>query len=221
MNPSESLSLFHHRMVPGHPKDAGIVLLLLHGTGGDENDLLPLGSYLAPGAVLLSPRGRVLENGAPRFFRRIAEGVFDEEDLKNRTAELARFVEAARVEYRLKGKPLVAIGFSNGANIAGSLLLLRPELLDGAVLFRGMVPFVPESPPVLEGKPIFLGAGRSDPLIKPYEVDRWAAILRGAGADVTLNRTPAGHGLTQEDVDAARDWLRERFSSRARPGADS
>lgn len=211
MHAIDPLSLFHHRALPGDPNGSQLTLLLLHGTGGDEDDMLPLGPYLAPGAALLSPRGRVLENGAPRFFRRIAEGVFDEEDLKHRTGELARFVRAARDHYGLGGKPMVAVGFSNGANIAGSLLLLEPDVLDGAILLRGMTPLDPETPPRLSGKPVFLGAGRTDPLIRPYESERWAELLRGAGAEVTLHWTDAGHAMGQEDVDAAREWLRDRF----------
>ncbi|MGE5177814.1 MAG: alpha/beta hydrolase [Bacteroidota bacterium] len=210
MHEVDPLALFHHRAVPG---EAPITLLLLHGTGGDEDDLLPLGPYLAPGAALLSPRGRVLENGAPRFFRRIAEGVFDEEDLKHRTDELARFVRAARERYGLEDRPIVAVGFSNGANIAGSLLLMKPEALDGAILLRAMTPFIPEKPPALAGKRVFLGAGRNDPLVPPYESESWAERLRGAGADVTLHWTNTGHALAQEDIDAAREWLRRRFGS--------
>jgi predicted esterase len=211
MNPNKALSLFHHKHVPGDPAGSPLTLLLLHGTGGDEDDLLPLGPYLAPGAALLSPRGRVLENGAPRFFRRIAEGVFDEEDLKLRTGELAEFVREARKEYALEDRRLVAVGFSNGANIGGSLLLVRPELLDGAILFRGMVPFTPDTPPPLAGKAVFLGAGKADPLVRPAEAERWAAMLRAAGADVTLQWSAMGHALGQEDVDAARAWLHGKF----------
>jgi predicted esterase len=205
-----ALSLFHHRFVPGDSASP-LVLLLLHGTGGDEDDLLPLGPYLAPGAAVLSPRGRVLEKGAPRFFRRIAEGVFDEEDLKLRTAELADFLRAAREEYAIADRTLVAVGFSNGANIAGSLLLREPEVLDGAILYRGMVPFVPDHPPALTGKPVYLGAGRADPIVHTTESERWAAMLRAGGADVTLHWSEMGHALSQEDVDASREWLRGRF----------
>jgi predicted esterase len=210
-SPREALSLFHHRFDPGDPTISNLALLLLHGTGGDEDDLLPLGPYLAPGAAVLSPRGRVLEHGAPRFFRRIAEGVFDEEDLKLRTGELADFVRAAREEYELQDRHLVAVGFSNGANIAGSLLLLHPDALDGAILFRAMVPFVPDNPPPLDGKPIYLGAGRADPIVHTTETERWAAMLRAAGAEIALHWSEMGHALSQEDVDAAREWLRARF----------
>ncbi len=153
----------------------------------------------------------MLENGAPRFFRRIAEGVFDEEDLRRRTEELAQFVGAAREEYALQDRHMVAVGFSNGANIAGSLLLLQPDALDGAILFRAMVPFVPDNPPPLAGKPIYLGAGRADPIVHTTETERWAAMLRAAGAEITLHWSEMGHALSQEDVDSAREWLRSRF----------
>jgi len=216
----DPLTLFHHRFVPPEPNRSPLVLLLLHGTGGDEDDMLPLGPYLAAGAALLSPRGRVLENGAPRFFRRIAEGVFDEEDLVHRADELAQFVTAARERYDVGSRPMVAAGFSNGANIAGALLLLHPKVLDGAILFRGMTPIAAKAPPDLAGKPIYLGAGRNDPLIRPYASEAWAETLRGAGADVTLQWSDTGHALAQEDIDAARDWLAGKFSP-ARPDGRS
>lgn len=219
MHEVDPLALFHHRAIPGEPGGSPLALLLLHGTGGDEDDLLPLGPYLAPGAALLSPRGRVLEQGAPRFFRRIAEGVFDEEDLRHRTDELGKFIRTARARYGLEGRPLVAVGFSNGANIAGSLLLLDPDTLDGAILLRAMTPLTPESPPRLAGKPVFLAAGRADPLVRPYESERWAETLRGAGAEVTLHWSDSGHALSQGDLDAAREWL--RGFSPARPGGRS
>jgi len=214
MHAVDPLSLFHHRFIPPEPGGSLLTLLLLHGTGGDEDDMLPLGPYLARGAALLSPRGRVLENGAPRFFRRIAEGVFDEEDLKHRADELAQFIRAARERYEIGERPMVAAGFSNGANIAGALLLTEPSLLDGAILLRGMTPFAPEHPPSLTGKPVFLGAGRADPLIRPYESERWAATLRGAGADLTLHWSDTGHSLGQDDIDAARAWILEKFPER-------
>lgn len=216
----DPLTLFHHRFVPPEPNRSPLTLLLLHGTGGDEDDMLPLGPYLAPGAALLSPRGRVLENGAPRFFRRIAEGVFDEEDLVHRADELAQFIRAADERYEITGRPMVAVGFSNGANIAGALLLLHPKLLRGAILFRGMTPLAAKTTPDLKGIPIYLGAGRNDPLVRPYASEGWAETLRGAGADVTLHWSDTGHALAQEDIDAARDWLAEKLSP-ARPDGRS
>ncbi len=199
---------FVYRFVPPEGDDP-TTLLLLHGTGGDENDLLPLGRMLDEEAALLSPRGKVLENGMPRFFRRLSMGVFDEEDLVRRTHELAGFVEEATSEYGLDPQRLFAVGFSNGANIAASLLLLRPGLLRAAVLFRAMVPFEPEEMPDLSGMPVFMASGRRDRMISPESSGRLAEILRQAGADVDLRWRDTGHGLTYEEVAEAREWLAE------------
>ncbi|HEU4648030.1 MAG TPA: alpha/beta hydrolase [Gemmatimonadales bacterium] len=205
----ESVDLgFVHRYVPATDPNSRLALLLLHGTGGNENDLLSLGSMLAPGAAQLSPRGKVLERGMPRFFRRIAEGVFDLDDLRLRTIELADFVRAARAHYGLDDRRLIAVGFSNGANIAASLLLLKPGVLDGAVLFRPMVPFEPSPPPNLAGARVLIAAGEHDPIAPPREAERLAALLRHAGADVQVHWSPAAHGLVEADVNAARAWLR-------------
>jgi predicted esterase len=182
-------------------------LLLLHGTGGNERDLIPLGRELDPTAALLSPRGKVLENGMPRFFRRLAEGVFDLEDLKNRTNELADFVAAAAQHYGFAADKVVAAGYSNGANIAASLLLFRPEILSAAILFRAMVPLIPDKQPNLSRVRVWIGAGTNDPIIPTSETERLAGLLRKAGADVTMRHFPAGHELTMADVEAARDWL--------------
>ncbi len=200
-----SLSFIHRYETPARA-DAP-TLLLLHGTGGDENDLLPLGKNLMPDAGMLSPRGKVLEQGMPRFFRRLAEGVFDEEDLKRRTSELADFVAEAAEHYTFDARRVIAVGFSNGANIAASLLLSRPSVLAAAVLFRAMVPFVPEAPPAAGGVSVLLSNGASDPLISAAETERLAGLLRAAGADVTVEVQPAGHHLTQRDVTQARLWL--------------
>ncbi len=195
---------FIHEFIPG---SSNRTLLLLHGTGGNERDLIPLGRELDPTAALLSPRGKVLENGIPRFFRRLAEGVFDLEDLKNRTNELADFVAAAAQHYGFAADKVVAAGYSNGANIAASLLLLRPEVLSVAILFRAMVPLIPETKPNLSSANVWIGAGSYDPIIPTSETKRLAELLRSAGADVTLRYFPAGHELTPDDVEAARDWL--------------
>jgi predicted esterase len=192
---------------------AAPVLLLLHGTGGNEHDLVPLGEALLPDAGILSPRGKVLERGMPRFFRRLAEGVFDREDLRHRTHELARFVEAAAAKYEFDLRRMVAVGFSNGANIAASLLLLEPSALGGAVLFRAMVPLVPEPLPAIPGTPVLLSNGQMDPLVSVDESERLAALLRRAGADVTVAFQPAGHALTTGDVTLAREWLAGVISS--------
>lgn len=194
---------FIHRFVPG---DSASPLLLLHGTGGDENDLLPLGGLIGPGRALLSPRGQVLENGMPRFFRRLAEGVFDEDDVKRRAGDLAMFVEAASTEYKL-AKP-IAVGFSNGANIAAAMLLLHPGVLAGAILIRGMVPL--KNPPAADllGTPVLLLSGSADPIIPIANATRLAAMLREANAAVTHETLHTGHGLTQNDAALAQAWLK-------------
>jgi predicted esterase/catechol 2,3-dioxygenase-like lactoylglutathione lyase family enzyme len=210
---------FVHRYVPpnaGAELAGGTTLLLLHGTGGDEEDLIPVGRELLPGAGMLSPRGKVLERGAPRFFRRIAEGVFDQEDLSRRTEELASFIEAAAATYQLEKDGIVAVGFSNGANIAASLLLRRPGLLRGAVLFSPMVPFEPEALPRLDGTSIFIGAGRSDPIATPQQAERLAEMLRECGADVTMHWEPGGHALTRAELAAAREWIARCLTSAGR-----
>ncbi len=197
---------FVHRFVPAEGDEVP-TLLLLHGTGGDEDDLIPVGSKLDEQAALLSPRGKVLENGAPRFFRRHAEGVFDHEDLVNRTHELAEFVEKAASEYGLDPGRIFAVGFSNGANIAGSLLLLHPGLLAGAILLRPMVPFEPDTPPDLSGTQVYLAAGLEDQIVPPESAEHLAELLREAGAEVTLDWQPGGHSLGNAEIEAARDWL--------------
>ena len=203
MNQPEKLD-FVHTFVPGH---SGRTLLLLHGTGGNENDLIPLGRELDPDANLLSPRGKVLENGMPRFFRRLAEGIFDEEDLVRRTHELAEFIEQASTKYSLNRQNLFAVGYSNGANIAGSLLLLRPETLAGAVLLRPMVPIVPELLPDLKGVPVLVISGQYDPIIPPDESLQLVTMLRNAGAEVSVSLENAGHNLTEGTMEIAKRWL--------------
>ena len=204
---------FAHRFLPGAPDKP--TLLLLHGTGGDENDLLPLGEALLPGAARLSPRGKVLENGMPRFFRRLAEGVFDLDDLRKRTHELADFVEAASSAYGLGARRPVAVGFSNGANIAASILLLRPGVLGGALLIRPMVPLVPEKLPDLRGVPVQINAGQTDPLVPGPQSEALAKLLGEAGASVDFRWIPGGHALTREDLDAGRSWFGVSSLSRA------
>ena len=197
---------FAHRFVPaarpGLPS-----LLLLHGTGGNEDDLLPLGERLLPGAARLSPRGQVLEHGMPRFFRRLAEGVFDLDDLRRRTSELADFVDAARTRYDLGPLPPVAVGLSNGANIAAAMLLLRPGTLGGALLLRPMVPLVPDPMPVLAGVPVQINAGTADPIVTPAQSEALAALLRRAGAADTIDWVRGGHGLTQQDLELGARFL--------------
>lgn len=193
---------FVHKFVPG-AKNAP-TLLLLHGTGGDEEDLIPLGESLAPGAALLSLRGKVLESGMPRFFRRLAEGVFDQEDLKFRTDELAEFLAKVRGRY---GDRFIAAGYSNGANIAASLMLRHPRVLAGAALFRAMVPFEPDAPADLKGIPVFLAAGRRDSIVAPQNTQALAQIFEASGAAVTMHWHQGGHELGADDIEAARRWL--------------
>jgi phospholipase/carboxylesterase len=195
---------FTHRFVPATGANRP-PLLLLHGTGGDENDLVPLGATIAPGAALLSPRGKVLENGMPRFFRRFAEGVFDEADVTARANELADFVEEAREAYGIEAP--VALGFSNGANIAAAVMLLRPSVLAGAALIRAMVPL--SAPPAADliGKRVLILSGVADPIVPAENAARLAGILEGAGAAVEHRNLPTGHGLSQADVNLARAWL--------------
>jgi predicted esterase len=195
---------FIHEFVPG---TSSRTLLLLHGTGGNERDLIPLGRELDPNTALLSPRGKVLENGMPRFFRRLAEGVFDLEDLKYRTNDLADFVTAAAQHYGFGSDNVVAVGYSNGANIAASILLLRPEVLPAAILFRAMVPLYPETQPNLSSVRIWIGGGTNDPIISIAETKAVAELLRNAGADVTIRYFQAGHQLTKADLESAREWL--------------
>ena len=180
-------------------------LLLLHGTGGDENDLLQLGAMISPGSALLSPRGRVLEHGMPRFFRRLAEGVFDEQDVRKRALELGAFVEDARRRHGIAAP--VAVGFSNGANIAAALLLMKPDVLAGAVLLRAMVPLSDPPKARLDGKPVLILSGQADPIVPAGNAARLSAMLADAGAKVILRTLPAGHQLTQADVSLARDWI--------------
>lgn len=195
----------HYRFEPG----TSPALLLLHGTGGDENDMIAVGQMLRPGAALLSPRGQVSENGALRFFRRLRPGVFDEEDLVRRTHELADFVEDQMARQSLR--QIVAVGYSNGANIAASLLLLRPGLLSGAVLFRAMVPLEPEPPPDLGRVPVLVLAGKHDEMIPAPGTEKLGALLSQANADLTLVWRDCGHGLSREDFALATDWIARNF----------
>lgn len=197
---------FIHRFEPA-TENSRPPLLLLHGTGGDENDLIDLGRMIAPGSALLSPRGNVLEGGMPRFFRRLAEGVFDEDDVRLRANELADFVSDAREEYGLPAP--MALGFSNGANIAAATLLLRPEAFAGAVLLRAMVPLSQPPAADLAGKPVLILSGTMDQMVPAENSAQLAGLLEQAGAQVLHRTLPAGHGLSQADVSIARDFLRE------------
>lgn len=202
----EDLS-FIHRFEPAREPGEHRTLLMLHGTGGSENDLVPLGHALDRSAAILSPRGKVLEKGMPRFFRRLAEGVFDEEDVKRRANELADFVEEAAEVYGFSRGGVVAAGYSNGANIAAAMLLLRPEVLCAAILFRPMVPLVPEQMPDLSGTHVFISEGRYDPMGTPEQTQRLFTLLRDAGALVTLHVEDLGHEIGGGDLREAAGWL--------------
>jgi len=197
-------SSFRHVFIPGMSRRT---LLLLHGTGGNEHDLLSLGRNLDPEASLLSPRGKILENGLPRFFRRLAEGVFDEEDLIHRSNELADFIAETVTSYSLDSGRIYAVGYSNGANIAASLLLLRPGVLTGAALLRAMVPLTPEVLPKLNGISVLMLSGRYDPVVPEENARRLAALLTDAGATVSLHFENAAHQLTENTLEAVRGWL--------------
>ena len=210
------LQHWHHQWIPGAAGSASPTVLLLHGTGGDESDLLPLGAELAPGASLLSPRGQVRERGMPRFFRRHAEGAFDEADIRARVPELAAFIRSAAASYGFGLDSLFALGYSNGANMAASLLLLEPGVLRGAALLRAVMPLEPAVLPALAGTSVFISDGKTDPFSPPERAQRLADALASAGADVTLRWQRAGHGLVPGDLEDTRGWLSEHL---ARAGA--
>lgn len=198
--------VFERGTDPGAP-----VLVLLHGTGGNERDLLPLARLISPASSVLGVRGSVLENGMPRFFRRLAEGVFDEEDLIFRTKELSDFLDDAAVEHGLDRRNFVAVGYSNGANIAGSLLFHCTDAFRGAILHHPMVPRRGIGLPDLSGIPVFIGAGRNDPICSPQETEELQKLLSDAGAPVTVHWENFGHQLSQTEANAAAAWFREQF----------
>lgn len=203
---SEDLG-FIHRFVPAEDSASGETLLVLHGTGGDENDLIGIGQAIAPGAAILSPRGNVLENGAPRFFRRISEGVFDPKEVRARAEELARFIHAAVVTYRLNPDRVFALGYSNGANIASTVMLIEPGLLRGSILLRPMLVYEPPEQNNLSDSAVFISAGRMDPIAPQSSVEQLVALFETAHADVTLKWQLAGHSLVPNDVREASEWL--------------
>lgn len=199
---------FIHNFFPGVKKDK--VLLLLHGTGGNEDDLLTIGQMLDQRATILAPRGKVLESGMPRYFRRLAEGVFDIEDLKFRTNELASFVQQASAKYKFELGSVIAVGYSNGANVAASVLLMRPGLIERAILFRAMIPFVPDRVPNLSGTGVFLSGGRFDSMIPQNKTRELEELLVRSGANVRMNWEESSHSLTADDVEKAKAWLNSR-----------
>ncbi|MGH9985277.1 MAG: alpha/beta hydrolase [Nitrososphaeraceae archaeon] len=199
-----------HKFIPseGTKDKNSLTLLLLHGTGGDETDLIPIARKLEiTNASILSPRGKVIENGMPRYFRRLAEGIFDIEDLKFRTNELADFVQKASKTYALDLNRIIAIGYSNGANIAASVLLVRPEILSDAILFRPMIPLVPNTLPNLSSKRVLISAGLHDPIVASYQTKDLFDLLEKVGAKVSIQWQNSGHELTQREMTAARKWL--------------
>jgi len=198
---------FVHRFVPAEDSAAGETLIVLHGTGGNENDLVGIGQAIAPGAAILSPRGKVLENGAPRFFKRLAEGVFDPKEVRSRAEELARFIRAAIMKYGLDATRIYALGYSNGANIASTVMFIQPDLLQGAVLFRPMLVYEPEEQGDLSGASVFISAGRMDPIVPVKSVERLVELFESAHAEVTLKWQSAGHNLVPSEVREASDWL--------------
>lgn len=202
---------FVHIYIP--PADPGVrdTLLLLHGTGGDEESLVPVAGRMLPGAGILSPRGKVLENGMPRFFRRLSEGVFDLEDLRLRTAELTEFIIRASEIYSLDRGKLTAVGYSNGANIAASILLTYAGVIPNAVLFHPMVPFIPESLPDLSGTDVLITAGTNDPIVSPEGTEDLAGLLKEAGARVEVFWQGNGHNLTGDEINAAKSFLSESY----------
>ena len=209
MNEKNQLG-FIHKFIPseGRKDQNSLTLLLLHGTGGDETDLIPIARMLEiTNASILSPRGKVIENGMPRYFRRLSEGIFDIKDLKFRTNELAEFVQNASKTYALNLNRIVAIGYSNGANIAASVLLLRPEILSNAILFRPMIPLVPNTLPKLSSKRVLISAGSHDPIVDSYQTKDLFDLLEKVGAKVSIQWQNSGHELTQRDIVAARKWL--------------
>lgn len=204
---------FIHRFIPANSKEkqSDLTLLLLHGTGGNEEDLIPLGKELSSNASILSVRGKVLENGMPRFFRRLKEGIFDMEDLNLRTNELAEFILNSSSVYELDLERIIAVGFSNGANIGASLLLRRPEVISGAILFRAMVPFIPMVLPDLSNKHVLLSEGLHDPIVSREEAQNLLKLFTKTHSDAALEWQDSGHNLVQEDIVASRRWLERNF----------
>ena len=198
---------FIHRFLPAEDSANGEALVVLHGTGGDENDLIGIGQAIAPGAAILSPRGNVLENGAPRFFRRLAEGVFDPKEVRSRAEELARFIRAAVITYRLDPTRVFALGYSNGANVASTVMFVEPGILQGAILFRPMLVYEPTERKDLSGSAVFVSAGRMDPIVPTASVERLVKLFELAHAEVTLKWQLVGHNLVPSEVSEAADWL--------------
>ena len=202
---------FVHRFRPAVPGSSDTIVVL-HGTGGNEDDLLGLAQTVAPGAAVISPRGKVLEAGAPRFFRRLAEGVFDPAEVRARGEELAEFIRAAVMRYELDAERVFALGYSNGANIASTIMLIEPQLIRAAVLLRPMLVFEPETEADLAGKEALISAGRVDPIVPMESVERLVRLLEERGAEVTLKWQLGGHNLVPSEIKEAADWVGLRRS---------
>lgn len=198
---------FIHRHVPAADSATADTLVVLHGTGGDENDLIGIGQAIAPGAAILSPRGNVLENGAPRFFKRLAEGVFDPKEVRSRADELARFIRAAVVTYRLDPARVYALGYSNGANIASTVMLVEPGVFRGSILLRPMVVYDPPEHNDLSDTAVFISAGRMDPIVPTESVEKLVKLFESAHSNVTVKWQLAGHSLVPSEVREASEWL--------------
>jgi phospholipase/carboxylesterase len=198
---------FIHRFVPAEDSGSGETLIVLHGTGGDDNDLIGIGKAVAPGAANLRPRGNVLENGAPRFFRRLAEGVFDPKEVRSRAEELARFIRAAVITYRLDPARIFALGYSNGANVASTVMFVEPGILQSAILFRPMLVYEPTEKNDLSGSAVFISAGRMDPIVPTTSVERLVELFESAHAEVSLKWQLVGHNLVPSEVSEAANWL--------------
>lgn len=212
MKTSSGPGFTHIYIPPSDPLNTKTILLL-HGTGGSEDSLLPVADFLLPGASVLSPRGQVLENGLPRFFKRLSEGVFDTEDLLLRAQELAGFIKNASDEYGIDLNDIVAAGYSNGANIASSVIFSCPGLLRTAVLFHPMIPFVPGNPPDLSGTNVHITAGRNDPIVKMEETVKLAGLYEDYGAHVSVFWHDRGHNLTRGELESAKSFLSESLSA--------
>ena len=205
MRPTDRLG-FIHKWVPAPSGSTDpVTLLLLHGAGGDENALLPVGNELWPGAALLGLRGKVLENRMASSFRRFTEAGI--EDIKSRTEELAQFIDAASQRHDFRKRRLIVVGYSNGANLAASLILFHPHYLAGAVLFRAMVPLVPDLIRDFSHLSVFIGAARLDPLIPSGQPEELASLFRSGAADVTISWRQGGRELGDDDIQAAKHWL--------------
>lgn len=198
---------FHYTYIPAPPDSDGQTLFLFHGTGGNEKDMIPLGRQLAPRSAMLSPRGKVVDNENTRFFRKWPDGKFDENDVRFRAYELVEFLESALQNYSLNKEKVIGAGYSNGANIATAIMLLHPKVLCRCVLFRPIVPLIPESLPDLSGVPVFIAAGNNDQLVSKGETEKLVEILSGYGADVCLHWNEGTHALNEDDVNSAKDWL--------------